>query len=162
MPHLVVTGMMGVGKTTTATLVARRLGLPMRDSDRDVERLTGRTGAELADAGRVDDLHRLEEAVLLGALAIDTTTVIAAAGWVVESPLCREALERRARVVLLRLPVGGLHERIAAGDHRRRIPSDELRAIDDRRRAWFAAVADLTVDAARPPDEIADLIAAWW
>jgi shikimate kinase len=160
--HLVVVGMMGVGKTTTAELVAERLGRPVRDSDRDVERLTGLTGAELDAAGRVDDLHRLEEAVLLGALAVDEPTVIAAAGWVVESALCREVLARRARVVSLRLPVGRLEGRIAAGEHRRTISPDDLRAIDARRRTWFDAVADLTVDATRPPDAIADLIADWW
>lgn len=161
-PHLVVVGMMGIGKTTTADAVAERLGLPVRDSDRDVERLLGRTGAELAADGRVDDLHRLEEAVLLGALALGDAHVIAAAGWVVESPLCRDAIARRARVVHLTLPVEQLEERISTGSHRREIGSAELRAIDERRRAWFDELADLTVDAALDPGEVVDRVVAWW
>jgi len=154
--------MMGIGKTTTSNAVADRLGLPTRDSDRDIERVIGRTGAELGAAGRVDELHRLEEAVLLGALALDDPHVIAAAGWVVESSLCREALARRARVVYLTLPLGELHDRIATGTHRRTITADGLRTIDERRSPLFDQVADLQVDAAAPIDEVVARIVEWW
>lgn len=152
--HVVVVGLMGVGKTTAARGIAAALGRPLRDSDADVEALLGVTGAALAAQGRVDDLHAMEEAVLLGALALDEPHVVAAAAWVVESPLCRGALARRATVVHLDLPVEQLRQRIAAGDHRRPIPSDELHAIAERRRPLFDEVADVRIDATLDPEQV--------
>ncbi len=150
--------MMGSGKTTTATALSRRLGLPMRDSDHDIELVTGRTGADFGAAGKVDELHRLEEAMLLGALALERSHVIAAAGWVVESALCRHALARRACVVYLRLPLDRLAHRIEAGTHRRTIAPDELAAIDERRRPLFEQVADVPVDGRLPAVEVVDAV----
>lgn len=158
-PHLVLVGMMGAGKTTTGRVLAQRLGRPLRDSDEDVEALLGVTGAELAAAGRVDDLHALEEAVLLGALAVPEPLVVAAAGWVVESPLCREVLARRAWVVHLDLPLAEIRRRIPTGDHRRAVGDDRLAALDARRRPMLSAVRDLRVDATRPTAALVDEIA---
>lgn len=146
-PHLVVTGLMGVGKSTTARAVAEATGRPWHDSDRDIETLFGLTGAELTDAHDLDELHRMEAAVLLGRLAADTPAVISAAGWIVEDPRCRDALARRARVVVLEAPAAEILRRIDTGDHRREMSEDELHALAERRAPLFAAVADLTLDA---------------
>lgn len=143
---------MGVGKTTVADRLGRRLGLAVRDSDRDIVTLTGRSGRDIAAAEGVDDLHRLEAAVLLGALAGPDPTVVAAAGWVIEDPWCREALARRARVVVLELPLDELAARAAAGDHRRPIDPEEMAAIGRRRRPLYDSVAELWLPAAEDPD----------
>ena len=68
-PHIAVIGLMGAGKSTLATAISSALGRVMRDSDVDIETLVGQTGREIALSGGIDSLHRLEEAVLLGALA---------------------------------------------------------------------------------------------
>lgn len=159
-PHLVVVGLMGVGKTTVAEILARRLGRPLRDSDADITRLTGRAGSRIAADDGVDELHRLEEAVLLGALAAEEPLVVAAAGWVVESVWCREALERRAVVVWLRVERNELVRRMESGDHRRTLAPGELDALIARREPMFRAIADLVVAADQPPDAVADEILA--
>ena len=153
-PHVVITGMMGVGKTTVASAVAQQLSLPHRDSDDDLVALTGATGAELARTYGVDELHRLEAAVLLGALAHRGPLVISAAAWVVEDPWCRSALRRRAFVAVLRAPLAQLLERIPTGPHRRQIERAELARIEARRGPLFAAVADTTIDAAEPVADV--------
>lgn len=146
---------MGVGKTTVARAVAEALDRPLRDSDADIETLFGRTGASLAARHGVDELHRVEAAVLLGALAAEQPAVIAAAGWTVEDQRCREAMSRRAAVVVLRLGVDELIDRIATGDHRRPMTHDELRDAARARAPLFRAVADLELDASADVDHLA-------
>lgn len=153
-PHLVLTGPMGVGKTTTGRALADRLGRPFRDSDADIGALFEATGADLAARFGVDELHRVEAAVLLGALADNRPTVIAAAGWVVEDPRCREAMARRATVVMLDAPGEVVIDRIATGDHRRAIDKAELDRLSARRAPLFDEVADLRLDAVAPTPEL--------
>jgi shikimate kinase len=154
--HLVLVGLMGVGKSTLARALAARLGRAWRDSDEDIEVRTGRTGAALAgdpDVG-VDGLHELEEAVLLDALAEPRPHVITAAGWAIESARCRDALRHCATVLWLDAPAAELRLRMATGDHRRPMTTEELAEVGARRTRLFASVADRRVDATRPPEAI--------
>lgn len=153
-PHIVVLGLMGAGKSTVAEALSAHLKQPWRDSDADIETLTGRTGREIAAAADlgVDRLHDLEEAVLLGALARVEPSVISAAGAVVESALCRMALPRRATVIWLRASADVLRQRMAAGHHRRAYAPGELEALIVRRTPMFESVATVTLDASLSAD----------
>jgi shikimate kinase len=153
--HLVVSGMMGVGKTTTARAVAALLGLIHGESDEDIERLFDRTGFDIAESDGVDALHSFEESVLLGALAHTEPLVISAAGWIVENADCRAALENRAFTILLKAPLDVLAERIATGTHRRHISMPDLEELATKRAPLFDAVADATFDARQPTDVLA-------
>ncbi len=156
--HLVITGAMGVGKSTTAQAVVARTGLTWRDSDTDLERLFGVTGSVLADRHGVDELHRLEAAVLLGALASVEPTVISCAASIVEDVRCREALRRRAHVVVLEAPVDVVADRIVRGLHRRPMDRDEYLALQARRGPMFASIADLRLETTQPPNTLAATI----
>ncbi len=152
--HVVIIGLMGAGKTTVAEAVARHRGWPMRDSDRDIEAATGLTGRELTEAEGVEALHRWEEVVLIDALDRPDRQVVAAAGWVVESAACREAMARSALVVWLRVGEDELRRRMAAGRHRRPLTGAELDAMVARRNPMMAAVADVVIDADGGPDDV--------
>ncbi|MGH1488152.1 MAG: shikimate kinase [Acidimicrobiales bacterium] len=152
--HVVLTGLMGVGKSTTADVVAAKLGRPHRDSDRDIEALFGITGAQLAAERGVDELHLMESAVLLGALAASEPMVISAAGWVVEDPNCVAAMARRSTVVVLDASVDEIVNRAATGDHRRPIAPQDVAAIADRRAHLFDRVAGLRLDATEPTEQL--------
>lgn len=156
--HVVLVGLAGAGKTTTGAALAARLDRPLRDNDADVEGRAGRTGAQLAAVEGVDALHRLEEEVLLAALAADTPAVITAAGSTVASTRCREALRRRALVAWLDLPAEHLSGRVTTGTHRRPLEPVTLSALATQRRGWFEEVADLHLDASRPTDELVEAV----
>lgn len=157
-PHLVIAGMMGVGKTTTAAALGARLDLVHRESDADIEAVFGRTGQQIAVTDGVDALHDLEAAMLLGSLAHPEPLVISAAGWVVEHEPCRVALARRAFTVVLEVPIDALIERIASGSHRRAISREELIDIQGRRRGWYDEIADLVLDAREPTEHLVSRI----
>ena len=152
--------MMGVGKSTVAGLLAARLGRPHRDSDRDIESLTGRTGRQIAAEAGVDELHRLEEEVLLEALGSTQPSVVSAAGWVVESPRCRATIQREAVSVWLRLAADDLRTRMNEGVHRRDMSADELARLFIRREPLLQELADVVVDARRAPRDIVDELAS--
>jgi shikimate kinase len=157
--HIVVLGMMGAGKTTVADQLGTRLGRPHRDSDRDIEKITGRTGRQIADEDGVDKLHSLEEVVLLDALASMQPSVISGAGWVIESSRCREAMQRESTIVWLRISAADLRTRVGQGSHRRDLSAAELDQLLLRREPLLLELADIIVDARRTPADIVDDLA---
>ena len=149
---------MGVGKSTTANAVADRLGLDHRASDLDIERLTGQTGGQIAATQDLTILHRIESAVLLGALADPRRMVISAAASVIDDPISVDALRRRASVIVLEAPIDTLLARQAQGAHRRPMDHDQLAQLIERRGSAVREVAALVLDATSPVDQLADLI----
>lgn len=160
-PHVVVVGLMGAGKSTTGSALADALGVPFADSDADITTLTGRSGSEIAATDGVPALHRLEAAVLLGALARSQPTVIAAAASVVEDDTVREALARRATVVRLVVPQAETLARQKTGEHRRPMSADELTALAARREPYFQEIEDLRLDATVPTRDLVSEILAF-
>ena len=92
--HVVITGLMASGKSTTGKRLAERLGWTWRDSDIEIEMATGRTVRELHDIEGVDAMHEREHAELMKALDDPTPSVISAAASVIDDPICRDAMTR--------------------------------------------------------------------
>ena len=144
--HITIVGLMGAGKSTLADALADALGWPHRDSDADLETIEGICGAELAERDGVARLHESEERVLLEALESEEPVVVSAAGWVVESALCRRRLAEQAFVVWIDLDVPSLLERMKGGSHRRRLEESEARELASRRGPLFREIADVRLD----------------
>jgi shikimate kinase len=92
--HIVITGLMASGKSTTGRRLAERLGWPWRDSDAEIQSETGKTVRELRDIEGVDAMHAREHAALIRALDEPTHTVISAAASVIEDEASRRAMTR--------------------------------------------------------------------
>lgn len=151
---------MGVGKSTTAEAVGIEAELPVYDSDLDIETLFASTGGELATEHGIDELHRIESGVLLGRLAATQPSVISAAAWTVEDPRCREAMARRARVVVLQASTDVIVQRMATGAHRRVMSRGELTSLIERRTPLFETVADQILDATTPTSQLVTQVLA--
>ena len=158
MGHVVLVGLMGSGKTTVGAALAAALRVPHSDSDIDIERETGLTGRQLATRDGIAALHALEARHLLDALRGPGTTVISAAASTLDDAVCRARLRARKHLVVwLRASPREIAARLRTDDHRPDFGPDLAAVIAGQARARTAAlrdVADLTLDATRPPDEL--------
>ncbi len=147
--HLVLVGLMGVGKSTVARLVGERLGRPVLDSDHVIEARTGRTVREIFASDGEPAFRALETEALVDALANPVPSVIAAAGGVVLSAANRAALETgNARVVWLCADPATLVERVRSGGHRPLLdgdPAGTLQRMSEERAPLYREVADAIV-----------------
>jgi len=165
MDHIVLVGLMGSGKTTVGAALATALGVPHRDSDADIERETGMTGRQHAARDGIDALHALhalESRHLLDALGQPGTTVISAAASTLDDPECRSALRDPDHLVVwLDASPAALAARKRADDHRPDLGPDFADVLErqaTQRTPALRAVADITLDATRPPAELVETI----
>jgi shikimate kinase len=147
--HLVLIGMMGVGKSTVGRVVAERLGRPLVDSDVIIEAATGRNVREIFATDGEDTFRTMESAALLDALAAEEPCVIAAAGGVVLREQNRAALRASgARVVWLIADPALLADRVRHGAHRPLLDEDPEAALQRlwvEREPLYREVADAIV-----------------
>jgi len=161
--HLVLVGMMGVGKSTVGRMVAAELDRPLFDSDEMIEGRTGRTVREIWSTDGEAAFRALETETLVEALAEVEPSVIAAAGGVVLSERNRVALrEADAHVVWLLADVDVLVGRVRNGMHRPLLdddPEGTLRQMYDDRAPLYQEVADAIVSVDnRTPSEVAKAV----
>ena len=147
--HVVLVGLMGVGKSTVARSIGQRLGRPVVDSDAVIESQTGRTVRQIFEADGEEAFRTLETAALVDALASDVPLVIAAAGGVVLRAENRAALRASgAKVVWLSADVDTLVVRVRNGEHRPALdgdPAGTLRSMYETREPLYREVADVVV-----------------
>jgi shikimate kinase len=151
--HLVLVGMMGVGKTTVGRALAAHLGRPLHDSDEMIEARTGRTVREIWVTDGESTFRTLETDALRDSLEAADPSVIAAAGGVVLSPVNRELLASAdATVVWLRADVEVLADRVLSGGHRPLLDADHegtLRRMEQERAPLYQEIADAVVSVDR-------------
>ena len=149
---------MGAGKTTVGELLARRSGRDFVDSDAQLAAVTGRTARDIQTTDGREALHALEREGLANALESPTPAVIAAAASVIEDPDSRRRLHRAATVIWLTADVDELATRARAQRHRPLAsdPAAQLRQQAAARTPLFAEIADIVVDATRPPNDIVE------
>ena len=147
--HLVLVGMMGVGKTTVGRIVGERLGRRVVDSDQVIEARTGRTVREIFASDGEAAFRALETEALIEALTEQEPLVIAAAGGVVLSEQNRSALrDSPSKVVWLCADPATLADRVRSGGHRPLLDDDPegvLQKMFAERTPLYRQVADAIV-----------------
>ena len=150
MTHVVLVGLMASGKTTVGRALAQALGLPFSDSDTQIEKERGLTVRQLDAELGTDEMHRLEKEHLLGALAQDEPSVIAAAASTIDEPEARAALQAPGvQVIWLRASTPVLARRFVRRRHRPlfgRRPESLLAEQAERRAPLFAALHPIEIE----------------
>lgn len=160
--NIILTGIMGTGKTTIGKLLAKKLGWPFYDTDTMIEKETGLTIPQIF-AKRGEEPFRLMEMQAVQLLSVLDQIVVATGGGV---PLRKEnmdALEKNGWVVHLEAKPETILERLErtlasrpllAGD-------DPLLALEkilnDRRKAYARRHVNVVTDE-QTPEQVAYMI----
>ncbi|MBC2933637.1 shikimate kinase [Nocardioides sp. zg-1228] len=156
-PRVVLVGPMGAGKTTVAELLGEAWGLPVRDTDADIEASTGREISDIFVESGEDHFRELEAAAVAAALR-EHDGVLALGGGAVLSAATRELLAGLP-VVFLRVGLSDAVKRVGLGVGRPLLLGNvrsRIKTLLDERTPLYESVAVHTVDTdGRTADEVA-------
>jgi shikimate kinase len=157
--RVVLVGFMGAGKSTVGPLVARRLGYTFEDMD---GRIASRIGRDVATIFREDgeEAFRALEREEARALSGLSRLVIAAGGGAFTRPETRALLQHGATTVWLRCDLDTMLARLPADGARPLAGNrDIMRALLADREPLYR-MADVAVEAAGPPEDVANRVVA--
>lgn len=148
--RVLLLGMMGAGKSTVGTELARLLGWTYVDNDVLLDGEGGLSTRELEGEVGTDELHRREGEVVRRLAAWPEPVVVGVAASAVDDPDLRALLRAAGRTVWLRASLDTLAARVAAAPPRPRIDPDDVRGslerINEGRAERFADTAELVID----------------
>ena len=156
-PRVILIGPMGAGKSTVAGLVGGAWGVPVRDTDADIEAAEGRSISEIFVDDGEERFRALEVAAVADALATHPG-VLALGGGAVLDERTRTALAGRP-VVFLRVGLSDAVKRVGLGSGRPLLLGNvraRIKALLDERTPIYESLATHVVDTdGRTPDEVA-------
>ncbi len=150
-PHLVLVGLMGVGKSTIGAECGRRLERPFVDIDTIIEEQEGITVSELFSSRGESTFRDREREVIARVLASTDSQIVAPGGGAVLDPGSRKLFRSQAIVVWLQAPVEVLVHRIGEGATRPLLddsPADTLHRLEQERDHAYREVAHVVVSSA--------------
>ena len=142
---------MGAGKTTLGEEVARRIGLPFRDVDREVERSLETSIASFFAAEGEEAFRVREAAMTVQALRSPEPTVLALGGGAVTREPVRAALREHAVTVLLDVDAETAWRRVEGSERPLAQERAAFLALYDQRAPVYRETADTT---ARDADDV--------
>jgi shikimate kinase len=147
--HLVLVGLMGVGKTTVGIECATRLARAFVDTDDLVVAQTAIPFTEFWAAHGEPAFREIERAVVADVCESPERLVVACGGGTVVDPDNRRKLRAAGVVVWLRAPVRVLARRVGAGEDRPLLAGDPVAALtrlEAARETAYEASAHTMVD----------------
>ncbi len=161
-PVVVLVGPPGAGKSTVGGLLADRLGVPLRDTDEDVESRAGKSVADIFVDDGEQRFRELESESVAAALC-EHDGVVSLGGGAVLAESTRKLLADH-RVVFLDVGLAEAASRVGLGSARPLLLGNvraQLKALLDERRPLYREVAYVVIDTnTRTPEEVADQVLA--
>ncbi|MDE6478193.1 MAG: shikimate kinase [Alphaproteobacteria bacterium] len=146
---IVMVGLMGAGKTSVGRALARRLGIPFVDSDKEIEAAAGCSVVDIFAMYGEQEFRRVEQRVIARLLdSPPALKVISTGEGAFITPAVREMALKKALTVWLKADLELLVKRTNFRDTRPQLLNADSRKIlaqliDERYRTY--ALADITV-----------------
>lgn len=142
-PAVILVGPPGAGKSSVGNAIGRMTGLPLRDTDSDIEAVVGKSIPDIFLEDGETHFRELERAAVASALA-EHQGVLALGGGAVMAPETRALLAGHP-VVFLNLSMSTGVRRTGLGANRPLLagvnPRATYKALLDARLAWYREVA---------------------
>lgn len=147
---VVMVGLMGAGKTSVGRALARRLGIPFVDSDKEIEAAAGCSVVDIFSMYGEEEFRRVEQRVIERLLDTPPALKVISTGeGAFITPAVREMVLGRALSVWLRADLDLLVRRTKSRDTRPQLLNTDSRKIlgqliEERYKIY--ALADITVE----------------
>jgi shikimate kinase len=164
MRNIVLVGFMGVGKTTTGQLLAKKLKRRFIDLDQEIEAKSGKPVSEIFRL-HGEEFFREQERLAIRELLPQGNVIIATGGGVMQQPENVDNLKKHGWMVCLEASVDTIISRIGTDKTRPLLNEpnrEELigKLLQERMPSY--RLADFTVNTNKiTPDEVADRIIAF-
>lgn len=139
---------MGAGKSTIGRMLAGKLGLPFKDSDREIEDRSGANIAWIFDVEGEEGFRGREES-MINEITLLPQVVMATGGGVVMRETNRHHLKARGTVVYLDTPVEQQYERTKHDKKRPLLHNDNPKEVLENlfaiRDPLYREIADLVI-----------------
>lgn len=150
---ILLVGMMGAGKTSVGRIVAKKLGLPFIDSDKEIEKITGFSISDLfARYGEKE--FRIGEEKIMERLLKGKPCVLSSGGGAFLSEKTRAVAQQYAISIWLKADTSVISKRTQGRTHRPLIPSADNQKVVERliNECYpIYALADIMVDSYNEP-----------
>ncbi|NLU49891.1 MAG: shikimate kinase [Syntrophomonadaceae bacterium] len=162
--NIVLVGFMGTGKSAIGQRLAQRLGMNFVDTDREIEKLTGMTVAEIFRKSG-EKRFRSEEKLMAAKLARRQGLVVSCGGGMVLDPDNVKELGRRGVIIRLEANAEDIYRRVMKKRQqrpllKRGLTLEELRQLMAEREKSYQC-ADIVINTtSRTIEEIVELILA--
>ncbi|MCP2338317.1 shikimate kinase [Actinomadura rupiterrae] len=162
-PKAVIIGPPGSGKSTVGAALAARLGVPLRDTDADVEAAAGKPIGEIFVDDGEERFRELERAAVAAAVA-EHEGVVALGGGAILAAETQELLAGGHTVVYLEVGLAEAVKRVGLNQARPLLvlnPRSQLRKMLEERLPIYERLGTVRVKTdARTPEEVVEEIVA--
>ncbi|HEU0118747.1 MAG TPA: shikimate kinase [Alphaproteobacteria bacterium] len=156
---VVLTGMMGAGKSSVGRKLAARLAVPFVDSDHEIEAAAGMSVSRFFETYGEDEFRKGERRVI-ARLLDGPVCVLSTGGGAFIDPDTRALIKKKGVSIWLKVDVALLVERATRRDDRPLLRGGDPREIMEKilaERSPIYAEADLTIESDnRPVEETVD------